>query len=461
MKPYDYRKDPSWPSFDNVKGYPVEVERLKSMASALRESNDVELFPHGIMFSGSPGTGKTTLAKAFIAATGFTCFIPSECPNAGGLANIYRTALKKTPAIILLDDVDRIVSVAGSEGFVSDESQACLKELLARLDGVEESNGIITVMTTNEYDNLDFALKRSGRVDLHVPINRPNDADRVEILGYYMGKYRDFYPNDSRQLALSVASKCQDMSCADLALIVKDVYLFNYQRESAMSYVELADAFQARIMEINSGGLLKKSFKNDEDMRLICYHEAGHALLNWILRGNSSDICCLQTSDRSFGGWTAPRVSDEKNKYFDIAECQYEIAVCLGGMAAESIVMKRVSVGCNSDIESARDITKMVLGSCLEEDFSYIPAVLPSRTTYTDDDNQTDEYIARLQKKEQEMLAQGYADAKFWITHYEKGLHHLAAALLERGILSAEKVSEILIADKVPKNFRETLEEKL
>lgn len=439
------KEDGRWPTFDQVRGYDVEVKRLKAVANALRNSGDFEVFPKGIMFSGYPGTGKTTLAKAFIRATGFPCFSPDQCPDAESLSATYDAAAKQVPSIVFLDDVDRIVSTTGSDGYVSDDSRSALKELLDRLDGLESSYGVITVMTTNEYFNLDDAMKRSGRVDLHIPIDRPNDQERKEILLYYMDKHPEFFPSDGGKLAASVAEKCHGMTCSDLKLVVKDVYLLNYGHSDGFGPADFADAFQSRIMELNGGGLLKRDCKNENDVRRICIHEAGHAILDWALLGKASDVCCLQTSDGGgTAGWTEPRESDDEEKFFVYEDLINEIAICLGGMAAEEIGLGNRSQGSSSDLEKAESLAKMLLIGCFDGDFSYLPCLLPSASPFQDDDLQTEEYLAKVQKREHEIIELSYDKAKKCLTDNRRGLDELSAVLFDKGILSAEKVTEIL-----------------
>ena len=434
-----------WPTFDQIRGYEIEVKRLKAIAAALRSSNNFAVFPKGIMLSGIPGTGKTTLAKAFILATGFPVFSPGPCPDAKALSNIYEKASRKVPSIVFLDDVDRIVSTSGIDGFASDESRTTLKELLDRLDGVGQSYGVITVMTTNEYYNLDDALKRSGRVDLHIPMERPNDLERKQILQYYMDQYPDFFPQDGGKLAEIVAGKSQDMTCADLKLIVKDVYLLNYGVVADYGYPDFADAFQARIMELNCAGLLKHNCKNDEDMKRICLHETGHAILDWILTGKASDICCLQSSvNDATAGWTAARNQDETSQFFNYDDCMKEITISLGGMAAEKLFMGDISQGASNDIAQACSMSQAVLAACLDGDFSYLPGLVPNSGRFAEPHSQTDEFIHRVQKREQEMLAQGYEEAIKCLKAYELGVRKLSDILYEEGILSAERVTEIL-----------------
>lgn len=453
MKPK--HKNQSWATFDQIKGYEVEVQRLQAVAQALIASTDFDVFPKGIMFSGNPGTGKTTLAKAFIDATGFVCFSLDSCPTSLTLSKLYEKARKHVPSIVFLDDVDRMLATEGPDGYISDESRACLKELLARLDGVEDSTGIITVMTTNEYYSLDEALKRSGRVDLHIPIEKPNDSDREKILEFYMSQYPDFFPVEDKKLIESLAQKCHSLSCADLKLIVKDVYLLNYATAQNGTKLDFGEAFQAKIMELNGGGLLKRICKNESDIMRICYHEAGHALADWVFNGKASDICCLQTSDGNVGGWTSPRERDTETKFFCEEECMGEIATCMAGAAAEWVFMGSISVGITSDLDQAVQFAKVILGTCLSGDFKTMPCVLPTTKPFTDDDNQTEKYIEVIQEREHAIVEEAYKRSVALMKDYKEVIEEICPILKNNGMISAEKITEIFSGHNISKGGKQ------
>ena len=439
-----------WTTFDQIKGYEDEVQRLKTISQALVGSADFDIFPKGIMLSGIPGTGKTSLAKAFIGATGFPCYSVDFC-SLHLLSKVYEKARKHAPSIVFLDDVDRVIATTGPEGFISDESRSCLKELLSRLDGVEDSSGVITVMTTNEYYSLDEAIRRSGRIDLHIPIDRPNDADCVKILGFYMAQHPDFYPSDDEKLVETLAQKCHGLSCADIKSVVKDVYLLNYYRVINGDGIDFGEAFQTKIMELTGGGLLKRIFKSEKDALRICYHEAGHALADWVFCGKSSDVCCLQTANESAAGWTSPRMQDSEVKFFTGKGCRNEMAACMAGAAAEKVFMGEISIGVASDIEQAKQFARTLLGCCLTGSFHTLSAVLPIKNVYSDDDRQTEQYTRYIQTEEQRMIERDYERAVDLLKHHTDAVEEIVAILKTNGILAAEKLEAIFVKHNIAK----------
>lgn len=439
--------------FDAIKGYEVEIDRVKAVCSALKAiEDDMALFPSGIMFSGSPGTGKTTLAKAFMTELGYPCYAPGPCPTSQSLALLYDSAGKHTPCFVFLDDVDRILSDDGDQEFVSDESRACLKELLSRLDGAEKSDGVITVMTSNQYWALDDAIKRSGRIDLHIPLSLPNGADRKKIAEFYMAQFHDFFPNDGGTLAEIVADKSFGMSGADLKLVIKDVYLLNYPASKELDEFDFAEAFQKRILEVNNGGILKRNFQNDDDYLRICCHEAGHAILNWALLGKASDICCLQTNSSSNSGWTASRQTDYEKLYLDEDDFRNEIAIMLGGMVAEKIMFGKASAGAAADLENSMETISTMLFYCCNGDFSYLPAFLPnSGSSFGNTSEQTKEYVGKVQETEQRIITECYGVATKVLEENKDTIDYLGRLLVQKGSLSAEKVENIFKKRKVHK----------
>lgn len=436
--------------FDCIRGYKEEVARLKSVAAAVRDivTGNVRFgqLPTGIMLSGDPGMGKTTMAMAFAKATGLTCVGTNAPLSLEIIHELYETAKSVAPAIVLIDDVDKILpeeTTLGDSGYASDESRAALKELISQLDGLSKADRVITVMTTNAYGTIDDALKRPGRVDVHIPIGLPTDGDRKEILSYYMGQYGGAFDSS---LVDVVTKKTYGLSCSTIRTIVNDVWLQNYNAYSngAGATINWADCFQRRILEFRGDGLLKRSVSNEDDYWRICYHEAGHAVVEYYLTKTTSDVCVLQVSGSDAGGWTFAREDDGTKKMWGEEECKAEIAVALAGMAAEMEKYGKHSLGAVSDLVHARGIvSEMMFCDVPYSNFENAVPLVPG-IHYTDSTTITVKAKMDLKKSFSAMLAEGVEVARNTIAAHREKFEALARHLHDYGTASGETVEQIL-----------------
>ena len=432
--------------FSGVKGYHEEVARLKSVAAAIKDLASGKIktgqMPRGIMLSGDPGMGKTTLARAFVKATGLKCFLADRTLDSDLVHSLYKSAKAAAPSIVLIDDIDKILPVGGSgldNGFSSDEARAVLSELVAQLDGLSKVEGIVTVMTSNEYESLDDSFKRPGRIDVHIPIGKPTDKDREEILSYYMSQYGDVFPP---QLAEVVSKKAHDLSCAAIRTIVNDVWLQYYS--AGVTGLDWADCFQRRILEYHNDGILKKIVTNDEDFWRICYHEAGHAVVEYYLTNTTSDICVLQVSGSDTGGWTLARKGDDARKIWRKKECENELAVLLGGLAAEVEKYGEHSLSVSSDLDSAYSLlSDMRLCDIPSSNFANVIPAIPGNY-YTESGMATLKDKNALKEFYHTSLNAAVAKARETIVAHKDKFEVLADYLYKHDTASGEVVESIL-----------------
>ena len=446
-----------WPTFADVRGYKDEIARLKSIAAAIKlicaGKTKVGELPRGIMLSGEPGMGKTTMMKALVSEAGLPCIILPEEANSQQIHDAYKAAVDLAPCFLFIDDVDRIVTNESPNGFESDESRFNLKALITCLDGVNPMSGIVTLMTTNDYNALDSALTRSGRTDLHIPLDNPTDEDRAEILQFYMDKYDGFFP----KMASLIAKKTRFISCAGLKTIVNDVWIQTVAEmgEGAKAEPEaLVKAFQRRAMELLSGGgMLKEEKMNDEDKKRLCYHEAGHAVVTYALQGKCSDICALQSVSLPELGWTMTREDDLSKTSDTLTKLRNRLATVFAGMVATEIGFGELDTGGFGDAENATQIVSLMFASGLLgvdkiptggvtafED-GFLGSVYPEAA-------QTAAMREARTNAQHEEFNRAYEKAKQILTSKEGGglLKELADILYDSGIISAENMQTI--ADK-------------
>jgi len=445
----------AWPELSELKGYGEEISRLENLADTIKRKAKGEIaygyYPKGILLSGDPGTGKTTAAKGFIRLVGDvpTVVVPAS-PEPELVEQVFEEAASIAPCFVLIDDVDRLIPIDDPfSGFVSDQTNIMLKTLLSCIDGVSQAPGVMVVMTANSYYEIDPALRRPGRIDLHIPFGLPDDKSREEIAEHYLSLYGGAFPPD---LAPVVAKRMAGLTGAQIKTIVNDVFLYNSKggpidRQSAI------DAFQKRIMEISTEGILKKANMKEEDFERICYHEAGHAVVNYFELGECSDVCVLQQEGSDFGGWTATRDTDDTSMFHSAKDCMRNVATYLGGLVAEKKKYGNWTTGVCSDMDAARRLIASFQFCCLaneaeDPDFSVLPALMPNilenMGSTPSGDIQTHEKRKGWNSAQEDILSAGYKAAKADIEGHMPLLEAVAKRLMQKYIVSAEALKSII-----------------
>lgn len=440
-----------WPYLDAIQGYKEETGRLIAAAMAILKLSKGELkhgyYPKGILLSGDPGVGKTTAAKGMIRCAGLpTILVPAD-PSAEDVSNAFAAAADMAPCFIFIDDVDRIVpSEDPLSPFSSDASNGTLKTLLACIDGVSQVPGVVVVMTTNSYYGLDEALRRPGRTDLHVPFGLPDDASREEIVAHYLKQYDNLDP----KLAPIIAKKMGGLTGAQIKTIINDVWIY-HASEGNVSEGALLDTFQKSILETSASGILKKVPMKKEDFERVCYHEAGHAVAFFAVKGEPTDVCVLSQEGSSFGGWTQARYDDDTKVFFSGKDCIAEIACCLGGLAAEKQKFGNWTTGVISDMSSANKVLSNYMFCCLidgkdEPSFEKLPTLIPAEAAF---DLRADGAVQVRAKKtswsedQYAALKSGYELAKKSVAENPDLLEAIASRLMTKYIVSAEEISDL------------------
>lgn len=445
-----------WSTLDAIQGYKEETDRLRATANAIGKLANGELscgyFPKGILLSGDPGVGKTTAAKGMIvlaAASGAlpTVVVPSD-PEPKDVEDAFAIAATSAPCFVFIDDVDRVVPDKDPiDGFSSDETKKMLKTLLSCIDGVSQVRGVVVVMTSNGYYGLDPALRRPGRIDLHIPFDLPDDASREAIARHYLGEY----DNMDVSLAPMLAKKMGGLTGAQIKTIINDVWIY-YASQNPSSKEAMLDTFQKRIMEAKASGILKKVPMKAADFERVCYHEAGHAVSYYVTKGEYTDVCVLQQAGSDFGGWTETRYGDDTQVFLNGHDCIAEIACALGGLVAEKAKFGNWTTGVLSDMSSANKILANFMFCCLldegdEPDFAVLPTTLPSEAVYeakTPGDIQVRSKKIGWSEKQYNALKSGYDLAMKSVSENMDILESVALRLKSNFIVSAETMKDLV-----------------
>jgi len=352
--------------FKDVAGADEEKEELKEVVEFLRNPAKFTKLgakiPHGVLLVGPPGTGKTLLAKAVAGEAGVPFYSISGSDfvemyvgvGASRVRDLFETARKTPAAIIFIDEIDAVGRHRGAGlGGGHDEREQTLNQLLVEMDGFGTHDGIIVIAATNRPDILDPALLRPGRFDRQITVNYPDIRGREEILKVHArGKIFSEEVDFAR-----VAQTTAGMTGADLANLLNEAALLAARRNRALIGMDDIEEASIKIMV----GPQKKSMKlKAEERRKTAYHEAGHAILGYLLP-NEDPVrqISIIPSGRALGYTLNPPAEDKYSVYRN--GLLDNITMLLGGRVAEKIIFDDISGGASNDIERATNIARKMV----------------------------------------------------------------------------------------------------
>ncbi|MBB5219568.1 cell division protease FtsH [Treponema rectale] len=347
--------------FADVAGVDEAKEELVEVVDFLKEPKKyTEIggkIPKGVLLVGPPGTGKTLLARAVAGEAGVPFFRISGSDfvemfvgvGASRVRDLFRAAREKAPCIIFIDELDAIGKSRVNNLGGNDEREQTLNQLLVEMDGFDNEKGLILLAATNRADILDPALLRPGRFDRQVPVERPDVKGREAILKIHAKNVK----LDDDVDFVSVAHGTSGFAGADLANVINEAALLAVR--NGRKKVCMEDLNEA--IDKVSIGLKKKTRRdNIKERRLVAFHETGHALVGAFTPDYPpvNKITVVPRS-RGVGGFTQYR--EEEERFFRTKrDMLNEIDTCLGGRAAEQIMLGEISTGASNDIQRATDI---------------------------------------------------------------------------------------------------------
>ena len=347
-------------TFDSVAGLEGAKEEVVEIVSFLKDPQKYTSLggkiPKGALLVGEPGTGKTLLAKAMAGEAKVPFFSISGSDfvemfvgvGASRVRDLFKQAREKAPCIIFIDEIDAIGRARG-RGMMqaNDERENTLNQLLVEMDGFSSDKGVIILAATNRPDVLDNALKRPGRFDRQIMIDKPDLKSREEIFHVHLKAIKTGENVDANKLAAMTPG----FVGADIANICNEAALIAARRDKTS--VEMDD-FNAAVDRVIGGLEKKHKIISKDEKEVIAYHEAGHAVSSWFLQyANPLVKVSIVPRGRSLGAaWYLP---DERN-ITNTEQLEDEMAAILAGRAAEEIVFGKISTGAQNDLDR---VTKM------------------------------------------------------------------------------------------------------
>ncbi len=442
-------------TFDDVAGADEAKQELQEVIEFLRDPRKFQRLggriPKGVLLLGPPGTGKTLLARAVAGEAGVPFFSISGSDfvemfvgvGAARVRDLFEQGKRNAPCIIFVDEIDAVGRHRGAGlGGGHDEREQTLNQLLVEMDGFDSNEGVILLAATNRPDVLDPALLRPGRFDRQVVVDRPDLRGREGILRVHTrGK-----PLADDVDLHTLARGTPGLSGADLANLVNEAALLAARKNR--DRITMADFEEAKD-KVMMGTERRSLIIPEKERRITAYHEAGHALVSWFLP-ETDPIHKVTVIPRGRAlGVTHSLPSDDR--YVSSKDyLEQTMAALMGGRVAEEEVLNTVTTGAASDIERATEIArKMVCEWGMSERLGPIQFGKRDELVFLGKEiahkKEYSEETARMIDAETTRIVQeAYATAKQIIEDHRDDLHKLANALLEREILTAEDIEEIV-----------------
>ena len=448
-------------TFDDVAGIDEAREELQEIVEFLKDPQRFSKLggqiPKGALLVGSPGTGKTLLARAIAGEARVPFFTISGSDfvemfvgvGASRVRDMFEQAKKNAPCIVFIDEIDAVGRHRGHGlGNSNDEREQTLNQLLVEMDGFEANEGIIIIAATNRPDVLDPALLRPGRFDRQVVVPVPDIDGREKILAVHMKKV-PLAPDVNPR---TIARGTPGFSGADLANLVNEAALLAARRNKRLVAMQEFEDAKDKVM---MGAERKSMVMTEDEKKMTAYHEAGHAVI--AVHEDASDPIHKATiipRGRALG--MVMRLPERDNYSYHRDKMHANLSVSMGGRVAEEIIFghDKVSSGAASDIQYATDlarnmVTKWGMSDKLgplqyeQSQEGYLGMGQTARTMASDETN-------KLIDAEIRGLVEGaHGKARQLLTDYEDQLHLLAQALLEYETLTGEEIKALLENGKI------------
>lgn len=447
--------------FADVAGCDEAKEDVQEVVEFLRDPSRFQRLgghiPRGILLVGSPGTGKTLLAKAIAGEAGVPFFSISGSDfvemfvgvGAARVRDMFENAKKNAPCIIFIDEIDAVGRQRGAGlGGGNDEREQTLNQMLVEMDGFETGTNVIVIAATNRPDVLDPALMRPGRFDRQVVVPLPDIRGREQILNVHMKKVPigpDVQPD-------VIARGTPGFSGADLANLVNEAALFAARRNGRV--VEMND-FELAKDKIMMGAERRSMVMTEDERKNTAYHESGHALVAKLLP-KSDPVHKVTIIPRGRALGVTMQLPEEDRYSYDREYLLTRIAILFGGRIAEEVFMNQMTTGASNDFERASQMARdMVMRYGMSDKLGVMVyaenegEVFLGRSV-TKTTHISEKTMQEVDAEVRRILDEQYNRARQFIEEHRTEMHRMAQALLDWETIDGDQIDDIL-AGKEPR----------
>jgi cell division protease FtsH len=449
--------------FADVAGVDEAKQELQEVVDFLKNSDKYTRLgakiPKGVLLVGPPGTGKTLLAKAVAGEAGVPFFSMSGSEfvemfvgvGASRVRDLFEKAKRQAPCIIFIDEIDAIGKSRGNgmnTNGGNDEREQTLNQLLTEMDGFDGNTGVMLIAATNRPEVLDPALRRPGRFDRQVVVDRPDRSGRAQILAVHANNVKLGEDVDLELLA----TRTSGLTGADLANLVNEAALMAARNNrQAVLMADFEVAFERVLV-----GLEKRSrVLNPIERQTVAYHEVGHALVGALMTGRGK-VEKISIVPRGVGalGYTL-QMPDEDRFLMMEDEIRGQIATLLGGRAAESIVFGKVSTGASDDIQKATSLAEKAITLYGMSDTLGPIAFAGNQSQFLDGDTNTRRAVSgdvavEIDRLIKETIDGANSMAKAILEQNRELLESTTKVLLDREVLEGNSLRAILSQVQAP-----------
>ena len=435
-------------TFKDVAGQDEAKESLEEIIDFLHNPGKyTEIgakLPKGALLVGSPGTGKTLLAKAVAGEANVPFFSISGSDfvemfvgvGASRVRDLFREAAKVAPCIVFIDEIDAVGRSRDSRYGGNSEHEQTLNQLLGEIDGFDSTKGIVCLAATNRPEILDKALLRAGRFDRQIIVDRPNLQGRLDTLKVHTRRIKLAEDVDLRKIAQATAGAVG----ADLANLVNEAALRAVRKgRKAVNQEDLLVSFETVI----AGTEKKNTVLTDTEKRIIAYHEVGHALVA-ALEKHSQPVSKITIVPHTSGALGYTMQMPEEEKYLKTSqELLTELRTLVGGRAAEELVFGVKTTGAANDIQRATALARNMVTLYGMSDALGLMAPATVSNQYLDNQSYLDcsqETSARVDEEVQKLLLSCYQDSKNLLTSHRSMLDEISEYLLAKETITGDEL---------------------